>query len=634
MVSAHVPAPALEMRDDTPVSTAFGDIYFSRSGGIAETQHVFLAGNGLPERWCGARKHFTIGELGFGTGLNFLVAWKNFRETAATDTTLHYIAVEKYPFTPEQLRTLLALQPELTVQAAQLIAAYPLRLPGTHRIHLPQAVLTLHFGDVEKWLKDLPDHCNVNAWFLDGFSPAKNPDMWTEQILTNLTRVSAPDATCATFTAAGVVRRGLQAAGFEIKKIAGFGHKRDMLAGARQVVLQVGLDSVAPPFGGGVENDNSNGCKKTPLTKGGSTKSSHKTILIIGGGIAGATIANALAMRGFAVTVLERNAIASGASGNAAGVLFPQLTKQWNPCSAFSFAAYGFMLRQLTRWHESGLQFTSASPGMLRLPRHADEELQLEMLQQNLGLDPAIVHWLTRDEASKSAGVALTTGAAYFPYGTWICPAELCHALLHYPNISVHQNTAAKSLTRDGNGWAVTLESGEVITAPQVCIASANESATLLADYSLRLGEVGGQISLLAANDVHTPLQQILCRKGYIIPCNHHYIIGATYHREEMTSVTKARHMENLTELATTLPGWHIGKATSGRSSIRATTPDRQPYIGAVDAGLYISTGHGSRGLLNAPLAAEMIASAMAREVPPINAAFAALTNPLRFKRD
>ncbi len=606
-INAHVPAPALDLADATPVSSAFGDVYFSRGGGVAETEHVFLKGNGLPERWAGVSR-FTIAELGFGTGLNFLVTLKRFRETAAAGAVLHYVAIEKYPFTPEALRAVLALQPEVVAEAAELLAAYPLRLPGIHRIHLPRCVLTLCVGEVEEMLEELMIEGGslpaIDAWYLDGFSPAKNPEMWSESILAHVGWLSHMGTTFATFTSAGEVRRGLQAAGFTVHKVAGFGHKREMSIG----IIEGG-------------------------TQGAPLHDKNFECVVIGAGIAGATLARSLAERGYKVTVLERGAIASGASGNAAGVLFPQLTKQWNTSTAWYFTAYGFALRQLARWQADGLRFANSMMGMLRLPRHAEEEAQLRALNETQGLDEKIVHWVEREAASEIAGVALPTGADYFPQGTWVSPPELCRALLQHEKIILREQCAAISITRTGDGWVVTLANGEELKAPAVCVASAEESAMLLTKYGLRLNVVGGQVSEIAASDVAAPLRSILCHKGYVIPRDDSYLIGATYHREDMLAVTDARHAENMAELKNILPDWMHGEVQTGRSSVRATTPDRLPYVGAVDMGLYVTTGHGSRGLLSAPLAAEMIASSITGEMSPVSQGLVKALHPLRFKK-
>ncbi len=598
--NAHVPEPELSYREATPISQAFGDVYFSRAGGVAETTHVFLAGNDLPARWMD-RAQFTIGELGFGTGLNFLVTLKAFRASGAT-AQLDYIAIEKFPFTRERLVEVLALQPELAAEAAELLAAYPLRLPGMHALHFGKVRLILCFGDVAEMLGECL--AQVDAWFLDGFSPAKNPEMWSEDVLKRIGELSTPGATFATFTAAGAVKRGLMAAGFAVEKVAGFGHKREMLVGVKP----------APE-------------SSSRIRKG------YADTIIIGAGIAGATLARALAERGVRVTLLERHRVAHGASGNAAGVLFPQLTKRWTTSAAFYFTAYGFMLRQLARWRATGLNFAQGSPGMLRLPRHAEEAAQLENLNAVLGLDPTIVHWVPQDEASEKAGVALASGAAFFPQGTWISPQQLCGALLQHAHIMLREEAAALSLTRTGDGWCVKLADGEVLTAENICIASAAESSQLLVDYKLSLNHVGGQVSVISARDVAANLRSILCHQGYVIPLGDTYLAGATYHRDNFETVTEARHQENMQAVEAILPGWFNVVPIAGRSSLRATTPDRLPMIGMLDEGLYISTGHGSRGLLSAPLAAEIIASMVMKTALPITQSLARAVDPKRFKR-
>jgi tRNA 5-methylaminomethyl-2-thiouridine biosynthesis bifunctional protein len=675
VLSAHLPTPALELREDTPVSAAFDDVYFSRAGGVAETEHVFLKGNGLPQRWqlineggltpyatasltpaaSGSagpthgqtsgvefvadapfnRYNFTIAELGFGTGLNFLTTLRRFRETAPDGLLLHYHAVEAYPFTHAVLKQLLALHPELADEAAELLAHYPLRLPGPHRIHLPRVVLTLWFGEVDEWLEELSagglgersalrepraagvrsvsdvggkapyNEVKVDAWYLDGFSPAKNPDMWREEVFAGMAAASAPQASFATFTSAGHVRRGLEAAGFTVEKMAGFGSKREMSVGR----LNAGGGVVSYPADSDVR------------------------VLVIGGGIAGATLARALAERGKYVTLVERGSVAGAASGNAAGVLFPPLTKQWTVAAAFYFSAYDYTLRALMRWQSQGLKFTSNTIGMLRLPRHDEEAAQLATLNETLGIDEAIVHWLPQDAASEKAGVKLPSGAAYFPQGTWISPPELCRTLLQHERIMLREHMAVSVISETGDGWHVSLANGETLHTKTVCVASAADSAELLANYGLRLQEVGGQVSEFAAADVAAPLRSILCRKGYLIPRGDAYLTGATYHREDFFAVTEERHAENIEELRAVLPGWFKGQVTTGRSSARATTPDRLPYIGRLDEGLYVSAGHGSRGMLSAPLAAEMIASMMLNEAAPVSGALMAAVRPSRFIR-
>lgn len=211
---------------NAPRSLFFDDIYFSGRG-ADETRHVFLDGNDLERRLAGAAR-FTIGELGFGTGLNFLSACALWRRVRRPGATLHFLSVEKFPLSPDDLRRAGAAWPEYSDGADALASAYPPPVGGWHQLRFDGGVtLTLGFGEAA----DLLPRCEaaVDAWFLDGFSPAKNPDMWGEAVLRAVARLSAPGATTATFTVAGAVRRGLEAAGFATEKRAGYGRKREML---------------------------------------------------------------------------------------------------------------------------------------------------------------------------------------------------------------------------------------------------------------------------------------------------------------------------------------------------------------------------------------------------------------------
>lgn len=214
-----------------PRSKEFDDVYFSAADGLAETRFVFLEKNNLPAAFAG-RERFTIFETGFGTGLNFLAAWNLFEEHAQGGQSLHFISVEKYPLSAEEIEVY--LQPfahEFPEKLQKLIDLYPKRLkPGRHEIVLNNTVhLSLIIGDVNEVIKDVTDP--VDCWFLDGFKPSSNPEMWSEILFENMARLSKTGAHFATFTAAGFVKRGLRDVGFEVQKVRGFGTKRDMLIG-------------------------------------------------------------------------------------------------------------------------------------------------------------------------------------------------------------------------------------------------------------------------------------------------------------------------------------------------------------------------------------------------------------------
>lgn len=364
----------------------------------------------------------------------------------------------------------------------------------------------------------------------------------------------------------------------------------------------------------------------------GASGTSSFSVLIVGGGIAGATCAHALALRGCHITVLERSQVAQGASGNPAGVLFPQFAKRPSLSTDWHLTSYQFMLAQLERWRGMGYQFDSAECGMVRLPRIPEEEGQLRALNQTLNISPELVHWVEADRASGYLGVPITQGGLYFPRGSWVATHELCRALLSHPCITVVPETEVTALARHGRQWQAKTATGQDYMADHCVIATAHEGNRLLPDITLRLHGVGGQISTFTARDVAAPLGAILCYKGYIIPMGDRYVIGATYnHGPDAAAVTDANHAKNIADVEHILPGWIQGAPLSGRTRLRATTPDRLPYAGQIDEGLWINVGHGSRGLLSAPLAGELMAAAMCGAPPPFNPAFMDALSPRRF---
>ena len=213
-----------------PRSKEFDDVYFSADDGLAETEYVFLDGNHLPRGWQG-RDRFVIAETGFGTGLNFLAAWKRFEETSTPDQRLDFISFEKFPLDGEEIHLHLhPWDPFFGAHLRKMIRLYPPLMPGFHRLSLSGRVnLTLVFDDVNAAISRIDT--KVDAWFLDGFKPSSNPDMWTDVVFQNMARLSHDGARVATFTAAGRVRRGLEAVGFAVEKVPGFGRKRDMTIG-------------------------------------------------------------------------------------------------------------------------------------------------------------------------------------------------------------------------------------------------------------------------------------------------------------------------------------------------------------------------------------------------------------------
>lgn len=250
-----------------PRSKQFDDIYFSPENGLAETEHVFIRGNNLPEAWAG-KAEFCIAETGFGTGLNFLATWKLFCESADKGARLDFVSFEKFPLGVEEIRGFLEpWKEQFGFELDRICEKYP-ALPSCHPERSAQRVvegsdsagrrsdpstapglhpgfaqddsfiipvdehvtLILVFGDVNETMPQV--EAEVDCWFLDGFKPATNPEMWTPVVFDHMARLSGPGATFATYTAAGIVKRGLRDAGFTVRKMQGYGTKRDMLTGS------------------------------------------------------------------------------------------------------------------------------------------------------------------------------------------------------------------------------------------------------------------------------------------------------------------------------------------------------------------------------------------------------------------
>ncbi|MEQ6917108.1 bifunctional tRNA (5-methylaminomethyl-2-thiouridine)(34)-methyltransferase MnmD/FAD-dependent 5-carboxymethylaminomethyl-2-thiouridine(34) oxidoreductase MnmC [Halomonas aquatica] len=622
--------------EEAPYSTVFDDVYFSRHDGRAETEHVFINANRLPERlaaWQGPRP-FVIGETGFGTGLNMLCAWTCFDAHAPSQARLHLISTEKFPLARDDLARALAAWPDLAERAARLVEQWPEPVAGVHRLWLDDRVtLDLHFGDTTERLRLLDGR--VDAWFLDGFAPSKNPEMWHPELFAAMAARSRPDATLATFTCAGVVKRGLKAAGFAWRKVPGFGRKREMLAGE---IAEPPADHRRAP---------------TPwFTPPAPRPARH--VIVVGAGIAGTSTAAALARRGVTVTLVDREGPGSGASGNAQGALYVKLAADTNSQSRVYLAG----LLHSHRWLEAlDPQWTLWQPcGVLQLAMSEKEQARQARFLAHHPLPEGVVRGVSADEASRLAGTPIDHGGLDYPRAGWVRPAALCRRLAATPGIEFRQAEGVGLTPVDG-GWSLDLAYGERLAADQVVIATAMLANRFDQTASLPLQPVRGQVSRLALPEGAPVLDRVVCAGGYVSPAlDEGLTFGATFAPNQAeTDMRKADHAANLAELEATLPayvadlrdaGAELDPARlDGRAAVRAASPDKSPYAGPVpdaeawqtdyallakDAtrvpevpgchhgGLWISTGHGSRGLASAPLCAELIASMICDEPMPL----------------
>lgn len=655
------PARLAFAADGTPFSEDYGDVYHAAAGGLEQARHVFLDGNGLPARWRG-RQLFTILETGFGQGLNFLATWAAWRADPAPPARLHFLSVEKHPFVLDDLARLHAHYPEVADLAARLRAAWPTLTPGLHRIEFAEAggtvVLTLGLGEAMTLIPRL--QAAPDAIYLDGFAPAKNPDLWSPALLREIGLLAAPGATAATWAVAATVRDGLAAAGFAIAKRPGFGHKREMLTAG----LPTAGDGPDEASGLSDQNHLSNlGGQQSdwpsPAHVGQDTR--ERRIAVVGAGLAGALIAERLASRGWQVELFERQpGPAMETSGNLAAALLPVLSLDDNRLSRLNRAAYLHALRCYHAWQQDDPALLFSACGVLQIARddvHAAK--QQEILARN-GFPETHARYVDAAEGSRLAGLPVAGPGWWFAEGGWINPASICRAALARAGrrVAEHWNTAVGDLQHDGTHWQLSDVNGRPLAAvPHVVLANATDIHALPVASHLPIFRFRGQVTHLPA-DADGPLaslSSVVCREGYATPAAlGHHCGGASFHRGGEPPLRQEDTDTNLLRLERMLPGTaaayaaNAGGMLSGRVGFRPVSPDKIPMVGELYRadvmpqgrdlsavarlpGLHVATGYGARGAVWAPLMAELLASQLDGEPWPLESDLAAAVDPARF---
>ncbi|BAP40731.1 tRNA (mnm(5)s(2)U34)-methyltransferase [Pseudomonas sp. StFLB209] len=633
-----------------PRSNAFDDVYFATDAGLEETRHVFLIQNDLRARFTAlpADGRLVIGETGFGTGLNFFCAWQLFNECAPVGARLHFVSVEKYPLSHADLQRALALWPELAAQAGQLLHQYRAIHPGFQRLLFDDGriTLTLLIGDAQQMLEQLDGR--IDAWFLDGFAPAKNPQMWNEQLFAQLARLSAPGTTLGTFTSTGWVRRALGAAGFKIKRVPGIGHKWEVIRGA---FIGWPDEAEAPPA-------------VKPWFARPPRPAGERKALVIGGGLAGCSTARSLAVRGWQVSLLERHEqLASEASGNPQGVLYLKLSAHGTALSQLILSGFGHTRRLLERL-QRGSDWDDC--GVLQLAFDDKEAQRQAKLAE--AFPASLLHVLDQHAAEQQAGVSLPGGGLFYPEGGWVHPPALCQQQVEHPNIKVLTHHQALDLRHEDGLWQAWADDRLLASAAVVVLANAADVQRFSQSAELPLKRIRGQITRLPATAASQALATVVCAEGYVAPARGgEHTLGASFdfHNQDL-SPTLAEHQSNLQlledispDLSQRLHGADLdGAQLQGRAAFRCTSPDYLPIVGPLadgqafahtyaalskDArqipplacpwldGLYVNSGHGSRGLITTPLSAELLAAWLDDEPLPLPRSVAEACHPNRF---
>jgi len=630
----------ISWHDNQPRSKIFDDLYFSSDNGLEEARHVFLNGNQLKSRFSSLTdcdsSIFVIAETGFGTGLNFLLTWELWCQYAPKKARLHFISCEKHPLKIDDLSRSLSLWKELQYKTKLLLDKYPVLTPGFHSLQFDEGRinLTLMLGDallsyrellvsgdlnLEKNIRE----SYVNAWFLDGFTPSKNPTIWDEALFTTIALLSDENTTLSSYSVAGVVKQGLKSAGFNVEKKLGFGQKREML------FAKFSGSALGKTY------------RHTPWHISKPKSINTKTAIVLGAGLAGSYVASSLAKRGWQVNLIDENkALGQGASGNRQALLYPKFSSFYSPLNAFMLSAYLYAVR--TYKHLLPLGKFGVLTDLIQLAYNEKEKLSQDYLQPWLVKYPLLGALLDSEQASFLAGVKLEKGGLLIKDSFCIDSPALCEYLVQNNNISFYANSKFQAINYDGSDWHVNDHHAKILV-----ITNGHEANKFIQTRHLPLKTIEGQMTLVEANEFSKSLKIPICGEGHIIPVQKDiHAIGATY---KQSSSDISHQLFNSQDDLINLARIHsisenfanINNVVGQWSGKRAATPDYLPLVGQVaddneflyqfggfksnpnrwypmpgayQDGLYICAGFGSRGLTTIPISAEWLASMINQE--------------------
>ena len=559
-------AEAIEwLPDGTPFSPRFSDRYHSEGGGLAQAREVFLGGCGLPAAWAD-QPQWRILETGFGLGLNFLVTWAAWRADPQRPRLLHFVSIEAWPASADDLLRSLPTNPELQPLATQLHAQWWGLTPGFHRLVFEngQVVLTLCVGDAQAMLREMA--FEADSVYLDGFSPQRNPDIWSLHTLKAVARHCRRGTRVATWTIARAVRDGLAQCGFAVQKTPGVPPKRDNLQGEFNPAWEPRKAQAIPA--------------PTP-----------SYCIVIGAGLAGAAVAASLARRGWQVTVLDAaDAPACGASGLPGGLLAPLVSKDDNLASRLSRCGVRSTLQQ------------------------AQALLQIDQDWQPSGVQ----EWQANAEP------------LWHAHAGWVRPARLVQAWLDHPHITWQGGAQVDRLQTTPDRWQVLDAQGRVLAQAPLVVVAAALASPAITGIDLPLQAIRGQVSMGLRGAEAMPPYPVNGHGSFLpdlpTPQGRAWVMGASYDRDNACAdISAADHLANwerlqvlLPEVATALRSQFEDGKIQAWAGIRCAAPDRLPMVGPIAPGLWASTAMGSRGLSFAHLCAELLAAQLHGEPWPV----------------
>lgn len=602
---------------EVPISKQFGDVYFSKDNGLLETRHVFLNGNDLETRLGALRdfEYFCVGETGFGTGLNILALWQLWQQVRPDNHShLHVISVEKFPLSKQDLIRALAVWSELKGFSQQLIEQYPLPIAGCHRLNFPEArfSIDLWLGDAHDVFPLIAKTHPVNAWFLDGFAPSCNPDMWEANVLNNLIRLSDIGTTFASFSVAGVLKRGLTQHGITISRPRGFGHKREMLKAIWNAPEPIAEQSQELQLHNHRNSTDHFG---------------QRQIAIIGAGIAGLSCAWGLAQRGHQVTIYEQSAPLSGASGNPLALLNPKLSPIEQSPEHLMTLAWQYALNH----YQNFSAFRPIAVQQLA-QKNPDELLHLASEYPQDLLKAQTAEQLDLHTQYKS--LQLTQAGSVYPQ-------QLKDQILEHPLIQL-KHAKIENITQT-NVQRLTLfdhQHSHLGDFDHVIVCCAKDSQHFFENFPI-LKPIRGQVSWLNNSQHKLNPKHAYSYGGYCMQLDdQQLILGASFYpNRDDSEVLAEDHVHNYDLIHSVFPQyaerlapvaeWH------GRASVRAQSLDYFPLLGKVekDKEIYTFSGLGSKGFLFAPLCSEVLIAMILNEVCPVPEALLRKLDVKRFNK-
>ncbi|SPL69801.1 FAD-dependent 5-carboxymethylaminomethyl-2-thiouridine(34) oxidoreductase MnmC [Acinetobacter stercoris] len=603
---------------EIPVSKQFGDVYFSKDNGLLETRHVFLNGNDLEERLANLNdfEYFSVAETGFGTGLNILALWQLWQKVRPSNHShLHAMSVEKFPLSKTDLIRALSAWPELKALADQLIQQYPLPIAGCHRLTFPKErfSIDLWLGDAHDIFPSIEKTQTINAWFLDGFAPSCNPDMWEENVLDHILRLSDYGTTFASFSVAGVLKRGLKKHGVSISRPKGFAHKREMLKAIWNY-----------PQRNNHEQDNRNIENNAFPQKNNFTQ---RQIAIIGAGIAGLSSAWALAQRGHKITIYDKSAALADGSGNPLALLNPKLCPIEQSSEHLMTLTWQYALNHYPNFKA----FRPLTVQQIALKKPEELlELAEQYPQDVLQTHAANELELKTDFSSLELKVA---GSVY--------PHQLKDQILEHPLIELRiEDIQSVQQLKEGGFELYNHKNQNITKADQVIICCARSSKQFFEKYP-DLKPIRGQVSWVNNQSQTLSLEHAYSYGGYCMQLDtEHLILGASFYpNRDDHDILPADHVHNYELIHSVFPEYAESlenvEKWQGRASVRAQSADYFPLLGKVEENkeIYTFAGLGSKGFLFAPLCAEVLAALILGEACPVPSSLLKKLDPKRFNK-